>query len=132
MLFPIMYKIIGTFKGSVLKQQLIVFSKLKALFRISHTTSISTHVCFLQIQLTVSEDGIVTVVEPGSSKMVEKEDLHETIKLPVDHTLTVHQLQQIVGQQVCCRMFSYSFLFFIFILLGKLTSTWPTSSQIWA
>lgn len=32
--------------------------------------------------------------------MVEKEELHETIKMPTDHTLTVHQLQQIVGQQV--------------------------------
>ncbi|XP_052740165.1 zinc finger protein 271 isoform X2 [Bicyclus anynana] len=50
-----------------------------------------------QIQLTVSEDGIVTVVEPGSGKLVDKEDLHETIKMPSDHTLTVHQLQQIVG-----------------------------------
>ncbi|XP_004932522.1 zinc finger protein 569 isoform X7 [Bombyx mori] len=53
-----------------------------------------------QIQLTVSEDGIVTVVEPGAGKIVEKEELHEAIKLPNDQTLTVHQLQQIVGQQV--------------------------------
>ncbi|CAH2980170.1 unnamed protein product [Chilo suppressalis] len=52
-----------------------------------------------QIQLTVSEDGIVTVVEPGG-KLVDKEELHEAIKMPTDHTLTVHQLQQIVGQQV--------------------------------
>ncbi|VVC89040.1 unnamed protein product [Leptidea sinapis] len=50
-----------------------------------------------QIQLTVSEDGIVTVVEPGSSKLMEKDDLHDSIKMPSDHTLTVHQLQQIVG-----------------------------------
>ncbi|XP_022128728.2 zinc finger protein 271 isoform X2 [Pieris rapae] len=51
-----------------------------------------------QIQLTVSEDGIVTVVEPGGGKMVDKDELHETIKMPTDHThLTVHQLQQIVG-----------------------------------
>lgn len=54
----------------------------------------------MQIQLTVSEDGIVTVVEPGAGKIVEKEELHEAIKLPNDQTLTVHQLQQIVGQQV--------------------------------
>lgn len=54
-----------------------------------------------QIQLTVSEDGIVTVVEPGGGKLVDKEELHEAIKMPTDHTLTVHQLQQIVGQQVC-------------------------------
>lgn len=54
-----------------------------------------------QIQLTVSEDGIVTVVEPGGGKLVDKEELHEAIKMPgTDHTLTVHQLQQIVGQQV--------------------------------
>ncbi|XP_069358634.1 zinc finger protein 271-like isoform X4 [Maniola hyperantus] len=50
-----------------------------------------------QIQLTVSEDGIVTVVEPGGGKLVDKEELHEAIKMPSDHTLTVHQLQQIVG-----------------------------------
>ncbi|XP_041978660.1 zinc finger protein 835-like isoform X7 [Aricia agestis] len=51
-----------------------------------------------QIQLTVSEDGIVTVVEPGgSNKLVDKDELHETIKMPTDHALTVHQLQQIVG-----------------------------------
>lgn len=54
----------------------------------------------VQIQLTVSEDGIVTVVEPGAGKLVDKEELHETIKMPADHTLTVHQLQQIVNQQV--------------------------------
>lgn len=54
----------------------------------------------LQIQLTVSEDGIVTVVEPGGGKLVDKEELHDAIKMPTDHTLTVHQLQQIVGQQV--------------------------------
>ncbi|CAB3224346.1 unnamed protein product [Arctia plantaginis] len=53
-----------------------------------------------QIQLTVSEDGIVTVVEPAGSKLVDKEELHEAIKMPGDHGLTVHQLQQIVGQQV--------------------------------
>ncbi|CAK1547318.1 unnamed protein product [Leptosia nina] len=51
-----------------------------------------------QIQLTVSEDGIVTVVEPGGGKIIDKDDLHDTIKMPSEHAhLTVHQLQQIVG-----------------------------------
>lgn len=42
----------------------------------------------------------MTVVEPAGSKLVDKEELHEAIKMPSDHGLTVHQLQQIVGQQV--------------------------------
>lgn len=45
----------------------------------------------------MSEDGIVTVVEPGGGKVVDKEEMHDAIKMPTDHTLTVHQLQQIVG-----------------------------------
>lgn len=40
------------------------------------------------------------MVDPGGGKLVDKEELHEAIKMPSDHTLTVHQLQQIVGQQV--------------------------------
>lgn len=67
-----------------------------------HYESLNT--ILYQIQLTVSEDGIVTVVEPGSSKIVDKEELHEAIKIP-ENNITVQQLQQIVGQQVCCTMF---------------------------
>lgn len=60
----------------------------------------------------MSEDGIVTVVEPGGGKLVDKEELHEAIKMPgTDHTLTVHQLQQIVGQQVSvCLIHTYTIL----------------------
>ncbi|XP_047024195.1 zinc finger protein 665-like isoform X6 [Helicoverpa zea] len=73
-------------------QQHIMQQQLMATARPEHSNQ--------QIQLTVSEDGIVTVVEPAGTKMVDKEELHEAIKMPNDHTLTVHQLQQIVGQQV--------------------------------
>ncbi|XP_049868685.1 zinc finger protein 569-like isoform X6 [Pectinophora gossypiella] len=74
-------------------QQHIMQQQLMAAARPEHTNQ--------QIQLTVSEDGIVTVVEPGGGKLVDKDELHEAIKMPgTDHTLTVHQLQQIVGQQV--------------------------------
>ncbi|XP_047995173.1 zinc finger protein 28-like isoform X9 [Leguminivora glycinivorella] len=73
-------------------QQHIMQQQLMAATRPEHSNQ--------QIQLTVSEDGIVTVVDPGGGKLVDKEELHEAIKMPSDHTLTVHQLQQIVGQQV--------------------------------
>ncbi|KAL0893233.1 hypothetical protein ABMA27_014838 [Loxostege sticticalis] len=73
-------------------QQHLMQQQLMATARPEHSNQ--------QIQLTVSEDGIVTVVEPGGGKLVDKEELHEAIKMPTDHTLTVHQLQQIVGQQV--------------------------------
>ncbi|XP_075973746.1 uncharacterized protein LOC142975011 isoform X7 [Anticarsia gemmatalis] len=72
-------------------QQHIMQQQLMATARPEHSNQ--------QIQLTVSEDGIVTVVEPAGGKMVDKEELHEAIKMPTDHALTVHQLQQIVGQQ---------------------------------
>ena len=51
----------------------------------------------------------MTVVEPGGGggKLVEKEELHETIKMPTDHTLTVHQLQQIVGHHQVLFFFTF-------------------------
>ncbi|XP_047529360.1 zinc finger protein 420-like isoform X4 [Vanessa atalanta] len=70
-------------------QQHIMQQQLMAATRPEHSNQ--------QIQLTVSEDGIVTVVEPGGGKLVDKDELHDAIKMPNDHTLTVHQLQQIVG-----------------------------------
>ncbi|GBP88770.1 hypothetical protein EVAR_65369_1 [Eumeta japonica] len=76
-------------------QQHIMQQQLMASARPDHTNQ--------QIQLTVSEDGIVTVVEPGGGgKLVEKDTHHDAGhgKAPPDHGLTVHQLQQIVGQQV--------------------------------